>query len=191
MARSILIILLLLGTALIGFFYLRPGWEEFQVIRKNNADLENLSVELDELISGRDILLQKINSVSKENLDKIEKALPQNAQIADFLVFLEELSNKHALKLNASFEGTSETRGRVTSDQPRPGGALPIQGGEDTIRELTGGISIAGPYETLQSFLADFEKSLRITDIMNMSFSSPSDQKNQFQFSLNLKSYYK
>lgn len=191
MARYILIILLLLGAGLIGFFYLRPSWENFQATRKNNADLENLSVELDELISGRDVLLQKINSVSKANLDRIEHALPKNAQTADFLVFLEELSNKHALKLNTSFEGASETRGRAVSSQPRPSGATPIQGGEDAIRELTGGISIAGPYEAVRSFLADLEKSLRITDTVSISFSSPSDLKNQFQFSLNLKSYYK
>lgn len=191
MARHILTILLLLGAALIGLFYLRPSWEEFQVVRKNNASLEDLSAELDTLISNRDILLQKINSVSKENLTKIEKALPQNAQTADFLVFLEELSNHHALKLNISYEGASEARGKARSDQPRPSGATTVTPEKDAIKELAGSISLGGPYETIRSFLADLEKSLRITDTLSISFSSPPDQKNQFQFLLNLKSYYK
>ena len=191
MGRSILLILLLLGAALIGFLYLRPTWEEFQALRKTNADLENLSAELDGLISNRDIMLQKINSVSKENLERIEKTLPKTAQITDFLTFLEELAGKYSLELRASYESASEARGKILSNQPLPAAAISLPGGADAIQELAGSINISGSYETLRSFLADLERNLRITDINSIAFGSPPETKQQFQFSLNLKSYYK
>lgn len=191
MTRNALIVLFLFTTAIVAFFYLQPTWDEFQILRKNNAGLQNLSAELDELIGNRDLLFEKINAISKDNLTRIDTALPSGPRAAEFLVFLENLATKHSVTMtNTSLTGSTVTKTTASSGQPRPSQITTnVQG--QTIAELPLSLQVTGSYEALKNFLGDLEKNLRITDVENISFSSPSGKnKNEFQFSLTLKAYH-
>lgn len=191
MARNVLSALFLFVTALVAFFYLQPTWDEFQILRKNNLGLQNLSAELDELINNRDLLFEKINAISKDNLAKIDTALPNGPKAAEFLVFLENLATKHSVTLkNTTLTGSTVTKTTTSPGQPRPSqSSTSIQG--QKIPELPLSLQVTGQYGALKNFLGDLEKNLRITDVENISFGSPTEKdKNEFQFSLTLKAYY-
>lgn len=190
MTRYVLIVLLLFGTALVTFFYLQPTWDEFQILRKNNSGLQNLSAELDDLINNRDLLFKKINAISKDNLAKIDATLPKGPKAAEFLVFLENLSTKHSVILkDTTLTGSAVTKVPTSPGQPKPSGPTTVQG--QKISDLPLSLNITGSYEALKNFLGDLEKNLRITDVENISFNSPTEKdKNEFQFSLIIRTYH-
>lgn len=184
MARLFIIIILIFAAAVIGVFYLRPQWQQFQTLRKESENLRNIAIELDDLIQNRDALLKAINTVSRQDLQKIDQALPQGPRSAEFLVLLETLANRNNIVLRqVDFIGASEPQ----SGQPRPGGAITAPS-TSTVKEFPISMNVSGSYEAFKSFLRDLERSLRIIDISSISFSSSG--KDQFEFSIRGKTYY-
>ncbi len=185
MARLFIIIILIFAAVVIGVFYLRPQWQQFQILQKESENLRNIARELDDLIQNRDALVKIINTVDKQDLQKIDHALPKGPRSAEFLVLLETLANRNNIVLRqVNFIGAGEPQ----SGQPRPGGAITAPAGIGTIKEFPVSMNVSGSYEAFKSFLRDLERSLRIIDINSVSFSASS--KDQFDFSLKGKTYY-
>lgn len=184
MARLFIIIILIFAAVVIGVFYLRPQWQQFQILQKESENLRNIATELDDLIQNRDALIKIINTVDKQDLQKIDHALPKGQRSAEFLVLLETLANRNNVVLRqVDFIDAGEPQ----SGQPRPGGAI-IAPGIGAIKEFPISMNVSGSYEASKSFLRDLERSLRIIDISSVSFSASS--KDQFEFILKGKTYY-
>ncbi len=184
MARVFISIILIFATGVIGIFYLRPQWQQFQTLQNESENLRNLAAELDELIQNRDALIKTINSVSRQDLLKIDQALPQGPRSAEFLVLLENLAKQNNLILRqVDLISKSENQ----SGQPRPGGAItaPSTG---SVKEFPISLNVSGSYGAFKSFLNDLEKSLRIIDITSVSFSASG--KDLFEFTIKGKTYY-
>lgn len=184
MPKLFITIILLLGSIVIGLFYLRPQWQQFTNVREETENMRNISAELDQLIQNRDALTKTINTVSRNDLQKIDSALPEGSRSADFLVLLEALAQKNKVvmrQVNLS-EPTSQAGGL-----PRPGGTVSLPS-SNTFRELPIVLNVGGSYESFKSFLRDLEKNLRVVDIQNISFSGSGI--NQFEFSVRGKTYY-
>lgn len=184
MARLFITTILILASAVIGVFYLRPQWQQFQTLQEESENLRNIATELDDLIQNRDALIKAINTVSRQDLQKIDQALPQGPRSAEFLVLLETLAKRNNTVLRqVDLIGSGEAQ----SGQPRPGGSLtaPSIG---TIKEFPVSINVGGSYDAFKSFLGDLERSLRIIDINSLSFSASS--RDLFEFSLKGKTYY-
>lgn len=186
MAKIFITIILLFGSGVVGFFYLLPSWNEFQGIRKETDDLRNISAELDELTQKRKDLLDAINTVSRDDLKRIDSALPQGPKSAEFLVLLENLTNKHDLVLKrVDLASTAELK--TAGSQPKPSGTPTVSA--STVKEFPLSISVTGSYESFKGFLKDLEKNLRIVDILTLSFTSQG-KNDQYDFSLKGKTYY-
>lgn len=185
MPKLFITLVLILGGTIVGVFYLRPQWQEFKTLGEEAENLRDLSAELDELIQNRDSLIQTLNSVSGEDLKRVDLALPQGARSAEFLTMLEILAKKNNILLRQV--DLIEEPPSATGGQPRPGGAvnLPRTG---AYRELPITLSVTGSYESFKSFLRDLESSLRIIDVLGVSFSGSG--RNQFDFTVKGKTYY-
>lgn len=172
--RSFLILILLLGTGAVGFFYARPAWQEFQVLQKKLERLEQLSAELDDLIANKDALFEKIGSISKADLKKIDAIVPKGPKAADFLVSLEAIALKNSVILKeVSLQTHVVTAGAgiaASSGEPRPTGRTALTPAQNQgLQQLTYLLTVSAPYEKLKDFLKDLEKNLRLTDIKLMS----------------------
>jgi len=184
MPKLFITLVLILGGSIVGVFYLRPQWQEYKTSQAEAENLYNLSVELDELIQNRDSLIQTLNSVSREDLKRIDLALPQGARAAEFLTTLETLAKRNNIIMRqVDLIGESAP----TPGQPRPGGTanLPRTG---AYRELPMTLSVTGSYESFKFFLRDLEYNLRIIDVLGVSFSGSG--RNQFDFTIKGKTYY-
>jgi len=190
MPRLFISLILLFGTIVIGLFYLGPEWRTFQNLREGLEKLTAASIELDTLAQNRDQLISRINSLPQRDLDRIEKAVPQGPQGAEFLVVLEGFALRHGLILKrVDLTGTKAAE-RGGTAQPRPSALLaqsPSTG--DIIKELPVNLNVQGSYENLKTFLNDLEMNLRITDVEELSFTAPTGP-GPFDFSLKLKTYY-
>lgn len=189
MPRFFITIVLALGAIIVGFFYLAPQWRNFKSLREDSAALAGISEEFDTLIQNRDALLSLINSVSKDNLDRIESALPSGIHASEFLVTLERLAAKNNLVLRRVDLAASAAESQTRGGQPRPGGApssIPKTGG---ISEFPLGLAVSGTYDSLKGFLADLEGNLRIVDVKDITFTSP-EKPSAFDITIKAKTYY-
>lgn len=181
--------MLLAGTLVVGLFYLGPAWSDFRALRTGNQELSDISEELDNLIQNRDALINSINTISKDDLARLDRALPQGPHASEFLVSLENLAKQYGIVLKrvdlASFVEAKLKAG----GQPRPGGTTltsPPRGG---ITAFPATINIIGTYPAFKSFLGALEQNLRIIDIQDISFSTAA-KADVFDFTLSAKTYY-
>lgn len=185
MPKLFITLILISGAVLVGAFYLRPQWQEFKLLRQETENLRNLSSELDELMQNRDALIQTLNSVSREDLRRIDLALPQGARSAEMLALLEVLAQKNNVLLRQVDLVEESAAGK--GGQPRPGGiSTPAPSGP--YQELPVTLSVLSPYEAFKSFLDDLENNLRIIDVTGLSFTASG--RNQFDFTIKAKTYY-
>ncbi|MBI3420928.1 MAG: hypothetical protein HY006_02590 [Candidatus Sungbacteria bacterium] len=201
--RSLIPFVLIAGTILIGIFYLRPTWDEFQQLRQETKRLQELSGEFDELEQQRDALFAKLTAVPKENLIRAEQIIPKGEHLLDYLISLESATRQRGIALN-SVTISTPSDGRQTSAKPiqRPPAEEPLprvspKPAPDTtgsvassqvprsldiladvkplavLNDLEVGAGISGEYGPIKDFLSDMESHLRLTDIQTLNFSSP------------------
>jgi len=192
MPRAFITLILLIGTVILGWFYLRPEWKYFQELRSSNERLEQLSAEFDELIKNRDTLVDLINSVSKNDLDRIDKALPKGSQAGEILVMLENLVGKNDLSLQSIGLSAGAEQFSKTAVGPKLGSVSPLapQIQPESIKDFPVDLSVAGSYESLKKFLAEIESNLRVTDAASLSFGGMNKPEEKVNFSLRVKMYY-
>ncbi|OGZ96737.1 MAG: hypothetical protein A3J10_03630 [Candidatus Sungbacteria bacterium RIFCSPLOWO2_02_FULL_54_10] len=197
MPRIFIAVILFAATLLLSVFYLRPEWDRFQTLRTDVAELEQISSEFDELIANRDKLLSLINSISKENLGRVDRMLPQGPHASDFLVSMEALTIQNSVALRridlVSPEGDKSDaqpqRTGAGQGTPRPAGAVSSPRPVKEVQSLPFNLQVAGSYASFKKFLADMERNLRLIDVENISFSA-SGKGEISDFTLKAKTYY-
>ncbi len=187
MPRVFITIILILGSGVVGPFYLRPAFREFQRIRTETKLLRDISAELDELTQNRDSLIQSINAVSKDNLRRIEQTLPSGPKAAEFLVLLEALAKKNEVVLRQVSLTDSPKEG-AAAKQPKPAGVIAFSAPGD-IKDYPVDLTVSGTYSAFKDFLRDIERSLRIVDVQSISFSA-AGRGDQLEVSIRGKTYY-
>lgn len=195
MARSFITIILLVSSSLLTIFYLQPQWNKFNVMRREVENLNNIASELDEIISKRDSLLESINTISKEDLARIDEALPHGPHAADFLVMLEQVVLQSGLVLKrvevSSLSNTTlpEQGASSAKGQPAMGSiALSVKQKKATT-EFPVSLVVAGSYESFKLFLQNIEHLVRITNVTDVSFSS-AEKRDTFEFNVKGETFY-
>ena len=144
------------------------------MIKNSTQELQSLDNELTDLIENRDVLLDSINRMTKEDLRRIDQSLPQGRNSAELLKFFENLSGRSGLVLkNIDFTEKVETK-KEASGQPKPGGAvsIPQPKSASPTKELPINFSLLGSYESFKAFLGGLERNMRIMDVKSITFSS-------------------
>ena len=196
MARTLIIILLLFGTGAGGIFYLRPAWQEFNAARQETNYLASVSGELDDLLKSRDTLLAAVNSISKEDLGKIDLALPQGQHAAEFLVMLERTTLRNGLllkqiDLSGTFQkGASSSGSEVSKSQPKPSSVQTTVESEKPFKELPITMTVSGSYESFKTFLRELEQHVRLIEVESISFNAPPESSQVIEFNIKLKTFY-
>lgn len=189
--RLFITIILFLGAVFTSLFYLGPEWKRFNDIRQEVSRWNSVGVELDELIQNRDLLIETINTISKQDLDRINASLPEGPHSSDFLVLLENLSSAHGLILKrldlASFTQPATTG--TESSQPKPSGVIIATPLADKTKEFPIHFNVNGSYKAFKDFLIDVERNLRLIDIQEISFSS-TGKGDTIEFVVKAKTYY-
>lgn len=106
----------------------------------------------------------------KEQLGKLEDLLPRRSRYEELFTQVDALVAQSGMKLSnitIAFEGEGASQLTRGSFEPKTGLGV-SQGG---IKELQLHISVeGGTYETLKTFLTNFERSVRLFDLSSVSF---------------------
>lgn len=187
MLTKIISAFFLVASGAIGIvFYVQPLWQKFHEVRKETDYLQSVSAELDTLIANRDLLLKKINAISRDDLLRINAATPKGQHAGEFLTLMEALINQHGLALtDIKLTGTIGAAPKA-GDAPRPSIARRVQNPAG-LEELPASIEMAGSYAAFKAFLQDLETRARVTDVETLTF-IPQDESSKM--GLKIKTYY-
>lgn len=173
--KLIIIIACFAAGAGIILFLTWPGFQKFQELQKNiefkKTDLAT-KVEYYALINKTAAELD----LYKEEFDKIS----QNTMASEFV--LPSLFDLLAQK--ASQNG-------LILEEIKLGGIIAVKENPPTggTKQTNISLQVAGSYDSFKNFLLALEKSARLINIQDISFSTPSEPSKPFLFKLNIQTY--
>ena len=135
-----------------------------------------------ELKSNRDQLISKRNTFSTENVQKLERILPDNVDNIRFVIDINGIAARRNLSLKNVSLGT-------VSDAKSGRSALSIGSSGDPVGSAEISFALSATYDEFLSFLQDLEHSLRVVDIEKISFKS-SDIGERYEYSLTIRTYW-
>ncbi len=198
MARTLITLTVFVGAALIVIFYLQPKWNEFNLLRQEVGKLNEIGGELDEISAKRDALLEAINGISKDDLSRLDQALPQGPHASELLVLLEQIAVHNNLLLKqidissptANKQPSANAPRVASTGQPITGTAALQSKPQTAIASLPITFTVSGTYVSLKSFLQEIEQNLRIIDVTDINFTAPGAKETSMDFSMKAKTYY-
>ena len=163
--RFIISIIFLVAAIAVLFLWGRQLWTDIQTISSDKDAYEAVLARLNVLRKTRDNLLASYNAIPAEDLKRIKNFLPENVNSGMLVVQMSNLAGSSGLSLK-----------NINISPP-----------EERSTEAMIALALSGDYRSFVSFLKNLEKSLRLIDVSQLSFSSSRD--NFYDFNLEAKSY--
>ncbi|MCC6290798.1 type 4a pilus biogenesis protein PilO [Candidatus Nomurabacteria bacterium] len=178
MKNFLLPLIVLIAAVAIFFSLSRPLLADIAVLRLEKAKLETGLDNARKLQEVRDELIKISREFPKEDLDRLNKMLPDNVDNVRLIIDINNL---------ARGSGMSIRNIKIKSDQ---GGTDPqvIADSGQKKGAVTLAFSVAGPYANFEDFLQRLARSLRLVDVTDVSFSS--NEKNFYEYSVELQTYW-
>jgi Tfp pilus assembly protein PilO len=131
-----------------------------------------------ELLNVRDQLVSRFNAFPQSNLSRLEKLIPDHVDNVRLILDLDAIAIKYGMRVrNVS----------ISSDQTRvERGAL--GSGDKPYESVILSFSVSGSYDTFRQFLTDLEHSLRLVDVVGLSFTS--NEVGIYNYTLSVKTYW-
>lgn len=170
--RLVLAAILIIIAIGIFFAYVSPTYGEVQALRVEERRFDEALDRSRELIAVRDQLLEKYNGFSTNNLDRLEKLLPNHIDSVRLIIDVDGIAAEHGLRVEDIGVDVSDTGVNE----------------EETVGEATLSFSVQASYGTLKQFLADLESSLRLLDVTSISFKTAAGGLSQYN--ITLKTYW-
>jgi len=171
MSKSSAIAILLISILIIGAFLVFPKYQDLRSLR---LEIGRRNTEL----QSKEKHILNLQEVSRElekyqlEISKVDSALPSNPSLPSLFNFLQKESSKNGLILEdiGSFSIT------IPEDNPE-------------IKEISLNFGVSGSYSAFKSFLSALEKSSRLIEIENISFSASEEKESLPSFDLKIKVY--
>ena|SRR3989344_1416351 len=175
--KLILALILAIAGIVLIFWAAKPLWIEASAFRVENKKIDSVLSDLISLRTTRDELLQAYNSISKTDLDKLDRIVPVTPDSAGLLVYLEKTASDRGIRLRrAEFEKDSSNQQKTIQANTLNYNILPIS------------FTVSSSYGSFKSFLSAIERSARVMDITDISFTV--SKTDLFEFTIKAKTYY-
>lgn len=193
MTRFILPIILIVIAATSFFMFTKPLYEDIATLRVDVNSYNEALNNSKALENERDKLASKYNAISKEDLDKLQKLLPDNIDNIRLILEIEKIASPYGMALKDVKYNSSEgdTKGVDTPGVVQGGGNIAAQ---KDYRILNMEFSVTGSYNNFINFTKDLESNLRIVDISSVAFSSEADLKTNpnglYKYNFKIRTYW-
>lgn len=183
--------IILIFVAIAGFFgVVAPAYQDMSSLKSEVAAYDEALQNSRSLEEERDKLTQKFNSISSNDLDRIEKLVPDNVDNIRLILEIEKLASPYGMVLkDVHYEAVKEDK----EDGAKQGGIAKTTNQEYGSWDLE--FSTEGNYEDFTQFLKNLEQNLRIVDIASIQFSSgASDSKSgatkDYKYKFKIRTYW-
>jgi hypothetical protein len=199
MPRALLPTILLLATLGLIFSYISPSYSKVQDIKEEITRFDEALGKAKELQALRDQLLAKYNSFSARDLERLEKFLPDQIDNVRLIIDIDAIASRYGMTVkNLSIQGDSKERlqktsvGNSTADistsVPTPGARVLGSRPSSVIGSVIMTFSVSASYERFLQFLKDLERSLRLIDVVSLSFDASGE--GVYNYNVGIKTYW-
>lgn len=176
MFRYFIIFVILAVSALLFFTFTDPLYKNVKIIKNQVSQLNEALNDSKKIQEIRGALLDRFNALSSDDLQRIQKALPDHIDNVRLILEINRIASEQGLILKDV---------RVSEEEQKEG----VFGPDERKFGTTGlDINIIGSYSAFVNFVINLEKSLRILEITSLSFTSTSQGINTY--SINLETYW-
>jgi len=177
MSRPVLSIILIAISIGAFFSVINPRYEGIKVLQTENAEFDQALEKARELQSVRDDLLSRYNTFSTEELEKLEKILPDNVDNVRLILDLDSIASRYGMTI------------RKVSLTEKVNVVSEIQTANE-IGEIELSFNVESSYGDFKKFIRDLEQSLRIVDISKLAFIQDDDKGDGTDFKITIKTYW-
>lgn len=182
-----LITAILIFVSVAGLLFLvSPKYQEWSILKGEQKSKELQLREKENYFSNLRRLSQQLQT-KEEALAKIDSALPRKTETSRLLNFLADSAKNNGLLLT---EISSITASRVSPEKQQMKEEGQKGEGQEqklVLKEITFSLKLLGDYPSLKNFLTSLEKSARLIELEELSFSS--ERPGVFQFNLTARAH--
>ncbi len=152
--------LILLSIAIF-YTFTSPQYEKVKVLSAQAAEYEGVLDNLTQIAQTRDQLLISYESLPKDQLARLTKALPPDVDAVRVALNLDTIAAQYGISIKSikvSLASQANTNEVLLPDY------------DQSYSKLTVSFSFSSSYPNFRSFLADLEKNLRIMNIQSTIF---------------------
>lgn len=181
MKSFIPIILVILSFGLF-YVYISPKYSDIKSLSSQQTQYQEALDRTRELQDIRDNLIKKKNLIPTEQLQRLERLLPQNVDTVRLVMDMDALAKSRGLTIrNVKVDNTEKqqnTSGIVIPQIPKQ------------YETVTVSFGVTASYDQMIGLLTAIENSLRILDVTSLSFGASSATSELYSFDLTLKTYW-
>lgn len=181
--RTILPFVLLVAAIGLFFGYTNPTYTTATAIKSENDSYNSALNTAQQLRSQRDQLLAKRNTFSTDDVQKLQRMLPDTVDNIRLIIDINNIAARHNLSLTNVQLG-SVSAGKTAGSQTAVG-----QSG-DPVGSVELGFGVVASYDNFQSFLLDLEHSLRLIDVEKIGFKNDVTNAQTSTYTLTIRTYW-
>ena len=171
-------IIFLIIAGAIFFWYINPAYLALKVTLAKEGELDSALTRSQELQGVRDQLLSRYNTFAPPDLVRLQKLIPDHVDNVRLILDLDSMATRYGMRVqNVAIEGE---KSRSNRGQIGPG--------DTPYESLILSFTVSGSYETFRQYLADLERSLRLVDVVGVSFKS--NENGIYDFTISIKTYW-
>ena len=174
---------MLIVMALGAFFgYINPRNEAIKELESQKASRDQTLAKSRELQTLRDDLLKRLNTFPTRDLNRLEKMLPDNIDNVRLIIDISALAAKRGVVVKnvkniSAATIADQTKNESSSDKNNKYGSVVLD------------MTVTASYDNFIAFLKDLEKSLRLVDVVSLTFTAP-ESSPTYDFTIGLKTYW-
>lgn len=173
------IIFILLSAGLF-FIYIDPTYEDIKKIITEEQRVDEALDKSKELQEVRNRLLSKYNTFSTNDLNRLKKLLPDNVDNVRLILDIDHIASIYGMRLKDVVVSVPDNRQ-----------AIIIGPDNAPYKSVNLSFSLLSSYENMMNFIKDIERSLRIVDIIGISFTQLKSDSNEFyEYRIEIKTYW-
>jgi Tfp pilus assembly protein PilO len=176
--RILLPFILLAASLGLFFGYVNPTYTGAKAIAAENDSYNSALDTAKSLVQQRDQLLAKRQTFSADDIQKLQRLLPDNVDNIRLIIDINNIAARHNLTLKNVVLGSVSS-----ASAPRSDTAVGSSG--DPVGSVELGFAVTASYDNFRAFLADLEHSLRILDVEKLEFkNAAATDSNDYTFTI-------
>ncbi len=171
--------------------FTNPTYQEIKTLKANSASYDAALTNSQKLQEQRDALSAKYHTLPQEDLDRLSKLLPDNADNIRLIINIQQMAQTYGMSISSiKFDSDASAGASGSTDKLAAASSSALQGAQKDYGTFNLEFSTTGSYDSFLKFLKDLEGSLRITDIQSISFNADQGTKNGYTYTIKLQTYW-
>ncbi|MAF59274.1 MAG: type 4a pilus biogenesis protein PilO [Candidatus Pacebacteria bacterium] len=178
MGKLLIPLIALLVSAGVFVGYIKPTYDDVKILQFEDSQFNQALDKSRELQEVRGSLLSRFNTFSEADLARLQKMLPDNVDNVRLILDIDGVASKYNMRTrNVQVVQDSSATPEIIGLDTRPFDSLILS------------FSVAGTYDGFINFLRDLESSLRIVDVLSLTFQS-NRIGDLYEFDMSIRTYW-